>query len=262
MKAAHHITVVKIGGNIVNDSVALTDFLKKFSSLKGRKILVHGGGREATALAAALNIKTTMIEGRRVTDADTLSVVTMIYAGLINKRIVSMLQSMGCNAIGLTGADAKTITSVRRPAEPVDFGFVGDLKSDSVNHHAIMQLMECGLTPVFCAITCTAEGQLLNSNADTVASEVACAMSEVADVKLIYCFEKDGVLSDANDDSSVIPIITPESFNSLKNDGVINGGMIPKITNAIKAVERGVECVIIKSAAHLCSPSSGTIIKS
>lgn len=256
------VTVVKIGGNVVDNPVALADFLSDFAKLPGLKILVHGGGKEATRLSSTLGIETRMIDGRRVTDGDTLDVVTMVYAGLVNKRIVSKLQAIGCNAIGLSGADAGVIRSVRRPALPVDYGFVGDIDPSGVDGNFICNLLDSGLVPVFCAITHSADGQLLNSNADTVASSVACAVSALAKVRLIYCFEKPGVLAVADDDTSVIPSITPEIFKALTSDGTVSGGMLPKITNALRAVDAGVGEVVIKSAANLLSLNSGTVITS
>lgn len=256
------VTVVKIGGNVVDNPVALADFLSDFAKLPGLKILVHGGGKEATRLSSTLGIETRMIDGRRVTDGDTLDVVTMVYAGLVNKRIVSKLQAIGCNAIGLSGADAGVIRSVRRPALPVDYGFVGDIDPSGVDGNFICNLLDQGLVPVFCAITHSTDGQLLNSNADTVASSVACAVSSLANVRLVYCFEKPGVLAVANDDTSVIPSITPDIFEALTSAGTVSGGMLPKITNALRAVGSGVGEVIIKSAANLLSPNSGTVITS
>ncbi|MDE6488563.1 MAG: acetylglutamate kinase [Paramuribaculum sp.] len=255
------IKVVKIGGNVVNNHSVLSAFLKDFAAIPGPKILVHGGGREATRLSAALGIETRMIDGRRVTDAETLDVVTMVYAGLVNKRIVAMLQADGCDAIGLAGCDAGIIKARRRPASPVDYGFVGDISLDDVNENEIAGLLSRDLTPVFCAITHDGNGQLLNCNADTIASSVACAAARIMPVELVYCFEKPGVLSDAVDESSVIAEITPASYAAFRNDGVITDGMIPKIDNAFAAIGLGVKSVTIKSSADLLNGSAGTIIR-
>lgn len=255
------IKIVKIGGNVVNNPDALDAFLGEFVKIRGHKILVHGGGREATRLSAALGIETTMIDGRRVTDRETLDVVTMVYAGLVNKRIVSRLQSLGCDAIGLSGADADVIRASRRPANPVDFGYVGDIADQGVSESVIAMMLHNNLTPVFCAITHDGNGQLLNCNADSVASAVACAASRIQPARLVYCFEKPGVLADADDDSSVIPLITPENYASLRESGAVSGGMIPKIDNAFSAINRGVKSVTIKSASELLDSTAGTTIQ-
>ena len=253
------ITVYKIGGNVVDDPEALSAFLDDFCKIVGPKILVHGGGKEATRLSKALGIETVMIDGRRVTDRSTLDVVTMVYAGLINKRIVSALQARAVNAIGLTGADANVILATRRPAKPVDYGFVGDIDPADVDTTAIEGMLGQGLTPVFCAITHDGEGSLLNCNADSVAAALAKALARVRHARLIYCFEKDGVLADVDDPASVIPLITPEIYDSLKEEGAVSAGMIPKIDNAMAAVNEGVESVTIKNSAKVTEPT-GTII--
>lgn len=253
------IRVVKIGGNVVDNHEALNRFLDDFSRLAGPKILVHGGGKEATRLSRALDIETKMIDGRRVTDRDTLDVVTMVYAGLINKRIVAMLQARGIDAIGLSGADGNAIRATRRPPQPIDFGFVGDIDPIDVNDILIAQLLKQNITPVFCAIMHDGNGTLLNCNADSVAMSVATGVARMAAADLIFCFEKPGVLSDPDDDNSVIPFIDSESFEKLKNDGVVNKGMIPKIANALKAIQSGVGEVYIKSSSELLN-ASGTII--
>ncbi len=249
--------VIKIGGNVVDNREALARFVNDFAALPGKKLLVHGGGKEATRLSKALDIPTQMIDGRRVTDAATLEVVTMVYAGLINKRIVSMLQAAGCNAIGLCGADALAITSKRREPNPIDYGFVGDITS--VNQKFLESLIEQGITPVICAITHDGKGQLLNSNADGVASGVAIGMSKLRHTDLTFCFEKPGVLADVDDDKSLIPDINPESYHALKADGVISAGMIPKVDSAFKALNQGVSSVIIKSADNLLNSVATTI---
>lgn len=253
------IKVVKIGGNVVDNPQALSRFLDDFKQLAGPKILVHGGGKEATRLSSALGIETKMINGRRVTDTETLSVVTMVYAGLINKRIVSILQSKGVDSIGLCGADANIITATRRNPEPIDFGFVGDIDPLDINESVFSALFKEGLTPVICAIMHDGNGQLLNCNADTVASAVAIAVSRISSVDLIYCFEKPGVLADPDDDSSLIAKIDSESFESLRNAGTVSRGMIPKIDNALSALRSGVSEVYIKSSDNLLK-STATVI--
>lgn len=253
------ITVVKIGGNVIDKADALMDFVKKFSKLQGPKILVHGGGKEASRLSKALGIETTMIEGRRVTDKDTIDIVTMTYAGLINKRIVAMLQAEECNALGFSGADGNLMPATLRPKNPIDYGFVGDINPDDVNTEILSTLLYLGVTPVMCAICHDSHGSLLNCNADSVASAVAIGASRIAPTKLIYCFEKPGVLSDVDDDNSVIPLITPENFDSLKEEGVIAQGMIPKLQNALLSASKGVASVRICDALSLASPSGTTI---
>ena len=254
-----HIRIVKIGGNVVDNPQALSRFLDDFCRMAGPKVLVHGGGKEATRLSAALGIETTMIEGRRVTDAATLDIVTMVYAGLINKRIVAALQARGIDAVGLCGADGNLIKARRRPAQPVDYGFVGDIDPMDVNDFLIARMVRESQVPVVCAITHDGEGQLLNCNADSVASAVAIACSRISSADLIFCFEKPGVLADPDDDSSVIRQIDSDSFESLKEEGVISSGMIPKITGALRAISSGVSEVYIKSADTLLQPA-GTLI--
>lgn len=253
------IKVIKIGGNVIDNPVALKSFIKDFAKLDGKKVLVHGGGKEATRLCSRLGIETQMINGRRVTDRETLDIVTMVYAGLINKRIVSLLQSEGCDAIGLSGADGNVIKANRRPANPVDYGFVGDISTDQINDAFISLLLNHGLTPVFCAINHDGSGELLNCNADSVASAVAIACSRIARTDLTFCFEKAGVLSDIDDENSVIRSITSSNYEKLRLDETISGGMLPKIENAFKAISEGVNSVIIKSSSDLLL-DSGTVI--
>lgn len=262
MTAANHdadIKVVKIGGNIVDNPEALTAFVSDFAAMPGRKILIHGGGKEATRLSSRLEIPTTMIEGRRVTSRDTLDVVTMVYAGLVNKRIVSMLQQAGCNALGLSGADGNAILATRRPATPVDYGYVGDITTSGVNTSLLAALLEAGITPVFCAITHDGNGTLLNCNADSVAAAVAIAAASIATVDLIYCFEQPGVMRDIERPDSLITSLNPSSYAALKEAGVVNKGMIPKLDNSFKAIHEGVRNVIIKHAANLLN-STGTTL--
>ena len=259
MKTSDDIKVVKIGGNIVDNPEALARFVRDFASLPGRKILVHGGGKEATRLSSRLEIPTTMIDGRRVTSRDTLDVVTMVYAGLVNKRIVSMLQAAGCNALGLSGADGDAIRAVRRPALPVDYGFVGDIYPQGVNTSLMGALLDAGIVPVYCAITHDGEGTLLNCNADTIASSVAIGASTIAPTDLIYCFEQPGVMRDIDRPDSLIPRITPDTYASLRAEGVVNKGMIPKLDNSFRAIDAGVRSVIIKHAANLTNPTGTTL---
>lgn len=253
------VTVVKIGGNVIDNPEALSAFVADFAQLEGPKILVHGGGKEATRLSATIGIETQMIEGRRVTDRATLDVVTMVYAGLINKRIVAMLQAAGCNAIGMCGADGNAIPATRRKPEPIDYGFVGDINPSDINTDLIGRLLDAVICPVFCAITHDGNGSLLNSNADSVASAVAIAASSIADSRLMFCFEKAGVLTDIDDPESVIPLITPANYSSLRESGAISSGMIPKIDNALLATRSGVESVIIKHSGKLLADSGTTI---
>ena len=253
------ITVVKIGGNIVDNPEALARFVDAFSRLEGKKILIHGGGKEATRLSGRLGIETTMIDGRRVTDRATLDICTMVYAGLVNKRIVSMLQAAGVDAIGLSGADADIIRATRRPAAPVDYGFVGDIALDGVNSETLGRLLDAGLTPVFCAITHDGAGTLLNCNADTIASAVAIAAANIAPTDLVYCFEQPGVMEDIDRPDSLIPHITPATYADLRARGVVNKGMLPKLDNAFRAIALGVASVQIKHAANLTVPLGTTL---
>lgn len=254
------ITVVKIGGNVVDNPQQLMHFLKDFASLPGKKILVHGGGKEATRLSDKLEIPTRMIDGRRVTSKNTLDIVTMVYAGLVNKRIVSMLQAEGCNAIGLSGADADIIRAVRRNPNPVDYGFVGDIHPDGVNSNAIGAILNAELVPVFCAITHDGNATLLNCNADSIASALAIGVSNLDTTTLVYCFELPGVLVNIEDENSVIPILTPQIYADFKSRGAVSKGMIPKIDNAFAAIDAGVDSVVIKKASSL-TENEGTQIR-
>lgn len=260
MGTINHINVVKIGGNVIDNADALERFVSDFAKLPAPKILIHGGGKLATRLSEKLEIPTQMIDGRRVTDRETLDVVTMVYAGLVNKQIVAKLQAVGCNAIGLSGADANVIPAVRRSPVPVDFGFVGDIDAEKINTEFLATLLNTGVTPVFCAITHDAEGSLLNSNADSVASAVAVASATIAPTDMHFCFEKLGVMRDVDDASSLIAEITPETYCELRESGIVNKGMIPKIDNAFRAVDAGVKSVTIKHSDNLLS-DTGTVIK-
>lgn len=255
------IKVVKIGGNVIDSEESLSSFVSDFASIEGPKVLVHGGGKLATRLAERLDIPTTMIDGRRVTDSDTLDVVTMVYAGLVNKRIVAMLQSLGCNAIGLSGADGGAVRATRRAANPIDFGFVGDIAVEGVDAAFIRNLTEQGIVPVFCSIMHDGKGQLLNCNADSVASAVAVGLATECDTELLFCFEKRGVMRDVDDDTSVIANINRERYKALLAEGVVNKGMIPKIDGAFRALECGVKVVTIKHSAELADSSAGTKIE-
>lgn len=286
------IRVVKIGGNVVDNPELLAKFVQDFAAMPGMKILVHGGGVMASQMQKSMGMVPQMIEGRRVTDEETLRVVTMVYAGWCNKNITALLQAQGCNAIGLTGADGNAIKARKRPPvfveslkQSVDYGYVGDVSAVSVNAKFIYSLLEKGIVPVFNAINHDGEGNLLNTNADTIASSVAIAMANYqyrtrrdvccrceecthcSDdgrlthvVELLYCFEKDGVLYDKDDDSSVIPMIDRDRFAQLKEEGRVADGMIPKLTNSFKAIDSGVERVVIKHARNLLNPL-GTILK-
>lgn len=241
--------VVKIGGNIIDDNNKLALFLKDFAAIKGKKILVHGGGKLATQLAKDLGIEQAMVDGRRITDAATLKIVTMVYAGYINKNIVAQLQANNNNAIGFTGADANLIKAHKRlPADSkgIDYGFVGDV--DSVNTNAILPLLQQDIAIVIAPITHDGNGQLLNTNADTIAQSIAVALSNNYAVSLLYCFEKNGVLLDANNDSTVISSINKEEYQTLKEKALIFAGMIPKLDNAFAAINSGVTKVIIGKA--------------
>lgn len=286
------IKVIKIGGNIVDNPELLREFVKDFAAMPGMKVLVHGGGVMASQMQKAMGMVPQMIEGRRVTDEETLKVVTMVYAGWCSKHITSLLQAEGCNAIGLCGADGNVIKASKRApvyvetiGTEVDYGYVGDVSEVSVNAKFIYSLLEKGIVPVFNAINHDGEGNLLNTNADTIASSIAIAISKYKyrtarevchrceecthcsddgklthEVDLIYCFEKDGVLYDKDDDSSVIDTITPEKFAQLKSDGIVADGMIPKLTNSFKAIDKGVRKVIIKHASNL-SNNTGTTLE-
>ena len=252
------LTIVKVGGAVVEDEAQLAQLLKDFSAIPGRKVLIHGGGRRATQVAASLGIESTMVGGRRITDAEMLSVVTMVYGGLVNKNLVARLQANGVNALGLTGADIDVIRSHKRPLKDgIDFGFVGDV--DRADGQMLSRLIEAGITPVMAPLTHDGQGHILNTNADTIASETAKALAPFYDVTLIYSFEKKGVLSNPDDDNSVIATINRADFERYKADGTISGGMLPKIENALSAIDSGVSRVIITLATAI-DGHSGTII--
>ena len=262
------LTVIKVGGAVVEDEAQLTLLLQNFAAIEGPKVLVHGGGRRATKVAAQLDIESRMINGRRIIDAPMLDVVTMVYGGLVNKHIVARLQACGINALGLTGADMDVIRSHRRPpvqmvaapgedAQTVDFGFVGDV--DRADGERLAALVNIGVTPVIAPLTHDGNGTILNTNADTMAAEVAKALASRFDVTLVYAFEKPGVLANPDDDQSVIPLITREDFLRYQADGTISGGMLPKVQNALQAVEAGVARVVITQASAI-GTNQGTVI--
>lgn len=255
IKGEKDLYVIKIGGNVIDNSENLYRFLKDFTALPGKKILVHGGGKVATQLSETLGIEPKLVDGRRITDIETLRVVTMVYSGLINKNMVAQLQRFGTNAIGLTGADGDFIRAKKRPVKTIDYGFVGDLDDNSINPKNVSRLMEAGFTPVFCALTHDGEGQLLNTNADTIASALAVALAKDYHTTLIYCFEKKGVLKDIDDEDSLINEISPRYYEELKGQKVIHSGMLPKLDNAFNAIACGVKEVIIGHARDL-----GTLI--
>lgn len=253
------LTIIKVGGKIVEEENTLKQLLLDFSNIKGKKILVHGGGRSATKIAEHLGIESKMVDGRRITDEQTLQVVTMVYGGLVNKNIVARLQAIGIDALGLTGADMDIIRSEKRPVKDIDYGFVGDVKQ--VNTKALSSLLDDNITPILAPLTHDGKGSMLNTNADTIASETAQALSKMYDVVLIYCFEKKGVLMDEKDDNSVISVINKENFIEYKNKGIIQGGMIPKLENAFNSIEEGVKEVIIAQATDLQNKYGTKIIK-
>lgn len=248
------LKVVKIGGNIIDDESTLDQFLVNFAKLDGPKVLVHGGGKLATQLADKMGVEVKMTNGRRITDVDTLEIITMVYAGKINKNIVAKLQKLQCNSVGFTGADGNSIVSEKRPIRSVDFGFVGDVKQ--VNTQTIQALFSVSVTPVFCAITHDVEGQLLNTNADTIASELAIGLSTDYIVELYYCFEKNGVLENVEDNNSVIENINYDNYQSLLDIGIIADGMLPKLTNCFYAIDNKVSKVCLGKPEMLFDTNS------
>ena len=252
------LSVVKIGGNVIEDSAALQSFLTDFAQMQGSKILVHGGGKKATAMAEKMDIPVQMVEGRRITDAQNLDIITMLYGGKINKNIVAQLQNLGCNALGLSGTDGNAIQAVKRPVKSIDYGFVGDVVG--VNNALFQMLLKGGYTPVCCAITHDQKGQLLNTNADTIAATLAQSLSQSFEVSLWYCFEKQGVLENIDDDGSVIETITPQKYKNLKTAQVIHSGMIPKIDNCFDALANGVNEVKIGAPKMIAGISQHTTL--
>lgn len=243
------LTLIKVGGKIVEEADTLNRLLQDFAAIEGYKVLVHGGGRSATKIASQLGIESKMVNGRRITDSDMLNVVTMVYGGLVNKRIVAGLQALNINALGLTGADMNVIRSEKRPVTEIDYGFVGDVKE--VNADLLSTLIKQGIVPVLAPLTHDKKGNMLNTNADTIAGEAAKALAKYFDVTLMFCFEKKGVLLDENDDESVIPELSRDSFKRYVEAGIIQGGMIPKLENAYQAIDAGVKQVIITKASEI-----------
>jgi acetylglutamate kinase len=258
--------IIKIGGNIVDDAASLESFLQKFATINALKILIHGGGKIATSIGKQLGIEPNYINGRRITDDATIDLVTMVYGGLINKKLVASLQSMQCNAIGLTGADANIIPAIKRPVNEIDYGFVGDIKNESVTAKNLHPFLENNMVPVVAPLTHDGKGQLLNTNADTIASALAVALSKQYDVRLIYCFEKKGVLENIEDESSVIQLINKEKYQQLLADKKLADGILPKIENAFAAIDSGVNEVLIGDAndllQNITENTMGTLIKS
>lgn len=252
------LTIIKVGGKIVEEAESLNCLLRDFSAIEGYKLLVHGGGRSATKLAERLGVESQMVNGRRITDEETLKIVTMVYGGLVNKNIVAGLQAIGVNALGLTGADMNIMRSEKRPVKEIDYGFVGDVKE--VDAESLASLISRNIVPVLAPLTHDGNGHLLNTNADTIAGEAAKALAKFYNVSLIYCFEKKGVLMDENDDDSVISNLDENNFKLLVETGVIQGGMIPKLENAFASIRSGVKEVIITNASEI-GQASGTRIR-
>ena len=254
------IKVVKIGGNVVDNPMALESFLADFQKMEGKKVLVHGGGVMASKMAIDLGVKTIMIQGRRVTDAETLKLVTMVYAGWINKHIIALLQKNGCNAIGLSGVDANIIPANKRPSHPIDYGFVGDPLPSKVNTDFLSTLLDKNIVPVFCAITHDENGSLLNTNADTIAYTVSVALSSLYKTTLLYCFEKEGVLRDVDNPNSLILSMTKSEYKTYLDQHIIAGGMIPKLHNSFNAIDEGVSEVLIMHADNLLNQKGTRLI--
>ena len=251
------LTIIKVGGKIVEEANSLEKILKDFSEIKGHKIIVHGGGRSATQLAEKLGVETHMVNGRRITDKETLDITVMVYAGLINKKIVAKLQENKINALGLTGADMNIIRSDKRPVQDIDYGFVGDVKE--VNADILASLIKQGIVPVLAPLTHDGKGNMLNTNADTIAGETAKALSKFFEVTLTYCFEKKGVMTDINDENSVIRNLNKATFTDLVKQGIINEGMIPKLENAFDCIKTGVKNVIITQSTDI-KGEFGTVV--
>jgi len=255
--------VIKIGGNVIDSKESLQSFLKDFAAIEGKKILIHGGGKIATKIGEQLSIESKYINGRRITDDETIDVVTMVYGGLVNKKIVAQLQAYSCNAIGLTGADANIIPATKRPVKEVDFGWVGDVESKKLEVKSLQLMLEAGLVPVFAPLTHDGQGHILNTNADTVASSLAVALSTFYDVRLIYCFEKKGILENVQDEESVINLIDKQTYQQLLSEQKLFAGILPKIDNAFAAIDAGVKEVLVGDAKDLIKntteKTSGTL---
>lgn len=257
--------VIKIGGNVIDNENALHQFLSSFASANEKKILIHGGGKIATKIGDQLGIESKYINGRRITDEATIDLVTMVYGGLVNKKIIAQLQSLNCNAIGLTGADANIIPATKRPVKDIDYGFAGDVKAGNINAAVLDVLLQQNITPVIAPLTHDGKGQILNTNADTIASSLAVAFSKLYDVRLVYCFEKKGILMNIEDDNSVVNLITKEKYRQLLEEKKLFDGIIPKIDNAFSAIDNGVNEVLIGHAddllQNLTETTKGTLIK-
>jgi acetylglutamate kinase len=245
------LLVIKIGGNVIDDSNQLHSFLNEFSNIKTKKILVHGGGKIATRLGEKLGIQSNYIDGRRITDDETIDLVTMVYGGLVNKKIVAKLQSMYCNAIGISGADANLLPAQKRPVKEIDFGWVGDIETNKIKTETWQTLLENNLTPVVAPLTHDTKGHILNTNADTIASAIAVNLSSYYAVTLIYCFEKNGILLDVNDEHSVVKDLNEKKYQQLKETKILFAGILPKIDNAFEAINKGVQEVVIGNSAQL-----------
>jgi acetylglutamate kinase len=250
--------VIKIGGNVIDDAVKLDSFLKDFAAIKSKKILVHGGGKIATAIGEKLGIQSKYLDGRRITDDETIDLVTMVYGGLVNKQIVAKLQSINCNAIGVTGADANLLPAKKREVKEIDYGWVGDIETDKINFESWKLFLENDLTPVVAPLTHDRNGHILNTNADTIASVLAVGLSSFYQTNLVYCFEKNGVLENVNDEDSLISKLTFNDYLSLKNSDQLFAGILPKIDNAFDAINKGVNEVIIGNSLQLSSIINGT----
>lgn len=257
--------VIKIGGNVIDNAEALKQFLSSFASSGAKRILIHGGGKIATKIGDQLGIESKYVNGRRITDAETIDVVTMVYGGLVNKKVVAQLQALGCNAIGLTGADGNIIPAVKRPVKEIDYGFVGDVLTEKINAKLLDVLLQQSITPIIAPLTHDGNGQVLNTNADTIASSLAVALSKYYDVRLLYCFEKKGILTDVNDDDSVVHLITKEKYQQLLDEKKLFDGILPKIDNAFAAIDNGVNEVLIGHAddllQNLTADTKGTLLK-
>ncbi len=249
--------IIKIGGNVIDDPNNLDSFLKEFSTIEGKKILVHGGGKIATAIGEKLGIQSKYIDGRRITDDETIDLVTMVYGGLVNKKIVAKLQSINCNAIGITGADANLLPAKKRPVKEIDYGWVGDVNTDDINSKSWRLFLGNGLTPVVAPLTHDNKGHILNTNADTIASVLAVNLSFCYEVNLVFCFEKNGVLENVNDENSAIGKLNLEEYLSLKKLNKLFAGILPKIDNAFDAINKGVKEVLIGNSSQLSSLIKG-----
>ena len=256
--AKQKLYIIKVGGNVIDDAEKLNTFLKELSTITAKKILVHGGGKIATSIGNKLGIVSKYIDGRRITDDETIDLVTMVYGGMVNKKIVAKLQSFHCNAIGITGADANLIPAKKREVTEVDYGWAGDIENNKINIATWKLFLENGLIPVVAPLTHDTKGNMLNTNADTIASSIAVRLSDDFEVKLIFCFEKNGVLSDVNDENSVIANINPEKFASLKKTNKLFAGILPKIDNSFEAINKGVNEVVIGNSSQLCLLINGS----